>query len=534
VNASHGRTATLAAMVTAAGIVQLPTAAIVVAIPTIHADLDASLAELTWTVTAFYIPFAAFLIAAGRIADIFGRKRMLFTGAGLFAAGSALAAAAPDAQVLIAGVAVSGVGGALLMPSSMSLLTNVFTGARRGFAIGMWGAATELVSGIGVLVGGVLTGALSWRWIFVVNIAFALLIVVLAWRNTPESRDPNAPRRVDVPGVILTASGLTMITLALIQGATWGWGSPAIILLLIGGLAAFAFFAVVERRTENPLIDFDFFKRRNFTGATTTIFVIDFSFGALLFFLPAYFQEVLGYTPTETGALLLPLTGTMVVASPLGGRFASRTGPRPPIVIGLTMMFAAISWISTLDLSTTYADLWAPTAIMGFGIGLALTPMNLAAMNAVSRHHAGAASGILVTLSGLGATLGVAVTGAIFSQLQEERTVELVGDAGVTVSDAQAQELEGVLAGTAGAQHELDKLAGADVSQVEHAVREAFVSALGTSLRISAALVALGILLAVVLLRRSEPADAAPVAELTPSVTPRPAPLEAADEAAVA
>jgi EmrB/QacA subfamily drug resistance transporter len=382
VNDSHGRTATLVAMVSAAGIVQLPTAAIVVAIPTIHAELDASLAELTWTVTAFYIPFAAFLIAAGRIADIFGRKRMLFTGAGLFAGGSALAAAAPDAQVLIAGVALSGIGGALLMPASMSLLTNVFTGARRGFAIGMWGAATELVSGIGVLIGGVLTGELSWRWIFAVNIAFAVLIVLLAWRGTPESRDPTAPRRVDIPGVVLTASGLTAITLALIQGATWGWGSPAVVLLLAGGLAAFALFGVVERRTDNPLIDFDFFKRRNFTGATTTIFVIDFSFGALLFFLPAYFQDVLDYTPTETGVLLLPLTGLMVVASPLGGRVAARTGPRPPIVIGLTLMFAAILWISTLDLSTTYADLWAPTAIMGFGIGLALTPMNLAAMNA--------------------------------------------------------------------------------------------------------------------------------------------------------
>ena len=150
----------------------------------------------------------------------------------------------------------------------------------------------------------------------------------------------------------------------------------------------------------------------------------------MLFFLPSYFQEILGYTPTETGVLLLPLTGLMVVGSPLGGRIAARVGPRPPIVIGLTMMLIAIFWISTLDLSTTYSDLWAPTAIMGFGIGFSLTPMNLAAMNAVSRDHAGAASGILVTLSGLGATLGVAVTGAIFAELQTQKTVEFVGQSG--------------------------------------------------------------------------------------------------------
>lgn len=468
---SRARTQTLVAMVAAAGIVQLPTAAIVVALPTIHAEFNTSLAELQWTVTAFYIPFAALLIAAGRLADVFGRRRMLFLGATLFAVGSAIAGAAPDAQLLILGIALSGIGGALLMPSSMSLLTNVFTGARRGFAIGMWGAATELVSGIGVLLGGILTGQLSWRWIFAVNIAFSILIVFLAWRGTPESRDPTAPRRVDIPGALLTATGLTAITLALIQGAAWGWGSPAIIALLIGGVGMFVVFAIVERRTENPLIDFDFFKHRNFTGATTTIFVIDFSFGALLFFLPAYFQDILGYMPTETGVLLLPLTGLMVLASPLGGRIAGRVGPRPPIVIGLTLMLVAICWISTLTLETGYSDLWAPTAIMGFGIGLSLTPMNLAAMNAVSRHHAGAASGILVTLSGLGATLGVAVTGAIFGELQTQRTVDFVGDSGVTIGRDQAQELEGVLAGTPGAKHALDQLSGSDTSGVEHAVR---------------------------------------------------------------
>jgi EmrB/QacA subfamily drug resistance transporter len=514
-------------MVCAAGIVQLPTAAIVVALPTIHAEFDTSLTELAWCVTAFYIPFAALLIAAGRLADVYGRRRMLFLGATLFAAGSAIAAAAPDAQLLILGIALSGIGGALLMPSSMSLLTNVFTGAKRGFAIGMWGAATELVSGAGVLLGGILTGQLSWRWIFVVNIAFSILIVTLAWRGTPESRDPTAPRRVDIPGALLTATGLTAITLALIQGAAWGWDSAAIITLLVGGVVIFVAFGIVERRTENPLVNFDFFKRRNFTGATTTIFVIDFSFGAMLFFLPAYFQEILGYTPTETGALLLPLTGLMVVASPLGGKFAARVGPRPPIVIGLTLLLISIFWISTLSLETDYADLWVPTAIMGFGIGFSLTAMNLAAMNAVSRDHAGAASGILVTLSGLGATLGVAVTGAIFAELQTQRTVDLVGDSGVTIGRDQAQELEGVLAGTPGAQHTLDKLAGSDTGGVEHAVREAFVSALGTSLKISAALVLIGILLAIALLRKSEPADAEAIDELAPSVTPRPAPRAA-------
>ena len=519
-----GRWQTLTATVAAAGIVQLPTAAIVVALPTIHEEFDTSINELQWAVTAFYIPFSAFLIMAGQLADVFGRKKVLLGGCALFAGGSAVAIVAPGTWVLIAGIALSGVGGALLMPSSMALLTDVFTGDSRGFAVGMWGAATELVSGIGVLIGGILTGALSWRWIFGVDLVVAVAIAILAARWTPESSNPRAVRRVDAGGAVLSVTSLTALTLALIQGSTWGWGSAAIIVLLVVSLVLAIAFIVVERRTPNPMVDFSFFRARNFTGAITTVFVIDFSFGALLFFLPLYFQEVLDYSAIETGVLLLPLTGLMVIASPLGGRIAVRTGPRPPIVVGLVLMAGSVLWISGMSLTTTYADLWLPTAIMGFGIGLALTPMNLAAMNSVSHDHAGSAAALLVTLSGLGATLGVAVTGAIFTSLQTNRTIDLVGEAGVTITGEQAEKLDGILAGTSGATSTLDKLAGADVQAVTDAVREAFISALGTSLKLSAALIAVGAVLAVVLFRRSTPEDAAASDHPVSAMTPRPAP----------
>ncbi len=518
------RAQTLTATVAAAGIVQLPTAAIVMALPTIHRELGTSIAELQWTVTAFMIPFSALLIAAGRIADIFGRRRVLLLGCALFALGSLLAAISPGVGVLIGGIALAGVGGALLMPSSMAMLTDAFTGSRRGFAIGLWGAATELVSGVGVLVGGVLTGELDWRWIFVVCIAFAALIAVLAVRGARESRDPTVPREVDVAGVALLGGALVTLTLALIQGSSWGWGSAAVVALLAAAALLFAAFVVVERRSAHPLVDFSFFRRRNFLGSTIVIFVLDFSFGALLFFLPLYFQEILGDSPTKVGVLLLPLTGLMVVGSPLGGRIAARVGPRPPIVVGLALMAVAVYLISTLDLDTGYAQLWAPSAMMGLGVGLALTPMNLAAMNAISRDHAGAASGLLVTLSGLGATLGVAVTGAIFNELLVERTASLAGERGVAVSRAQAQELDGLLAGASGAERTLDAIAGGHGAEVMEAVREAFVSALGSALKLSATLVLIGLVLAVVLLRRTSPADAAPVEPVVGAPTPRPAP----------
>lgn len=519
-----GRTRTLVATVSAAGIVQLPTAAIVVALPTIHAEFGTSIAELQWTVTAFMIPFSALLITAGRLADIFGRVRILLLGTLLFAAGSVLAAVSPDVVALIVGIALAGTGGALLMPSSMSILTNVFTGSRRGFAIGLWGAATELISGVGVLVGGVLTGVLDWRFIFVVCVAFAVLIAVLAIQASPESHDPTVPRAVDVAGVLLSAGALTSLTLALIQGAAWGWGSPVIVGLLAAAVVLAVGFAVVERRSSHPVVDFSFFRHRNYLGSTIVVFVLDFSFGALLFFLPLYFQEILDYSPTEVGVLLLPLTGLMVVGSPLGGRIATRTGPRPPIVAGLALMAGAVFWISTLTLDTTYAQLVVPTAMMGFGVGIALTPMNLAAMNAISRDHAGAASGLLVTLSGLGATLGVAVTGAIFNELLAQRTVTLSADAGVTITRAQADQADGVLSGTASAQQTLTQIAGDKASDLEHAVREAFVSSLGTALKLSAILVLIGLVLAVILLRRTTTADAQATAPVLAGPSPRPAP----------
>jgi EmrB/QacA subfamily drug resistance transporter len=493
--------ATLVATVAAAGIVQLPTAAIVVALTAIHREFGTSIAELQWTVTAFMIPFSSLLIAAGRIADALGRRRMLLTGTGLFAAGSALAALSPGIELLIAGIALAGCGGALMMPSSMAVLTDLFTGARRGTAIGLWGAATELVSGIGVLVGGVLTGELDWRWIFVVCIAFAALIAALALRGVRESRDPTADRDVDAPGAVLSALTLTALTLALIQGTSWGWGSPAVVGLLVGAVVGAVAFVVRERHARNPLFNASFFRARNFAGATIVIFVLDFSFGALLFFLPLYFQEILDYSPTATGLLLLPLTGLMVVGSPLGGRIAARTGPRPPIVAGLASMCVAVLWISTLSSDTTYAQLWLPSALMGFGVGVALTPMNLAAMNAVSKDHAGAASGLLVTLSGLGATLGVAVTGAIFNGLMAGDTVEAAAESGVRLTDPQAQQLDGLLAGTPGAQRMLTQLAGEHAPAVRRGVSDAFVDALSTSLKLSAALIAIGLVLTLVLMR---------------------------------
>src|SRR3954454_4822397 len=501
--APASRPLTLWATVAAAGIVQLPTSAIVVALPVIHGQFNASMAELQWTFVAFYIPFTAILIACGRLADIFGRRRMLLLGTVLFAGGSVVAALAGGTEVLIAGIAITGAGGAMMMPSSLAMLTNLFTGQSRGLAIGLWGAATEVVSGVGILIGGVLTDQLSWRWIFWVDVIVAAVIAVMALRGTRESTDPTAPRSVDVAGVGLIAGALTCLTLALNEGSGWGWGAPQTVGLFAATVAFFAAFAVIERRARFPLMDFSFFRRRNFTGSTIVVFVLDFAFGAAYFFLPLYFEEILGYSAISAGLLLLAMTAVMGVASPLGGRTAARVGPLPPIVTGLALMAIGVYWISGVSLSTDYAELWVPTGMLGFGVGFALTPMNLAAMNAISRDHAGAASGILVTLSGLGATLGVAVTGAIFQELQTQRTVTFAAEKGAHVTTDQAQQLDGLLAGASDATKTLHQIAASHAAAVRDATREAVVSALGSGLKLSAAIVLGGLILSLLLMRRT-------------------------------
>lgn len=498
---------TLLATVTAAGVAQLPTAAIVVALPAIHNEFGTSLETLQWTVTAFLIPYAALMIAAGRAADCFGRRLVLVLGTAVFTIGSAVSAAAPDGPILIAGITIAGAGAAAMIPSSMSVITDVFRDSRRALAIGLWGGATEFVSGVGILMGGALTSGLGWRSIFIACAVIAVGIAYFALTATPESRDPAAPSRIDYLGAAVSAFFLAVLSLALIQGPSWGYTAMSTLTLFLLSAVSIGVFIAVELRAEYPIIEFGLLRRRNFAGSMVVIFALDFSLGALLFFLPLYFQEVESYSAIKTGLVLLPLTGLMVLGSPLGGRIAAAVGPRPPIVVGLALMAYGVVVLSRITVDTSLSQLWLPTSLIGFGTGLALTPMNLAAMNAVSRDKAGAAAGLLVTLSGLGATLGVAVTGSMFNELQARQTAADLHERGLPATESQARDLAGLLADTPAASAVIDKSLGLSAPEATTIVKEAFVSALASSMLISAGLIVVSIALTIGLMRREEPAD---------------------------
>ena len=301
-----------------------------------------------------------------------------------------------------------------MMPGTLSIITNTFPPEERGKAIGTWAGVSAIALALGPLLGGWLTEDVSWRAIFFINIPVAAVAVVVTLFATHESRDETATRKVDFPGIAALTVGLTALVLALVEGNAWGWGSAAIIALLAARRASsLAAFALIERRSRAPIVDFEFFRSRSFVGANVVAFAISFGMFAVFFFLALYMQNILGYSPLETGVRFLPSTLVIMVAGPLSGRLADRVGPRTPLVIGLSLVTISLAWQSRIEVDTSFGFLVVPFILLGLGMGFTMSPMSTAAMNAVDRTKAGVASGTLSMTRMVGGTFGVAALGAL-------------------------------------------------------------------------------------------------------------------------
>jgi len=405
---------TLGAMCFALFMIMLDNTVVNVALPSIQRELGTSISELEWTVNGYTLTFAVLLATGGRLGDIFGRRLMFMAGVVIFAITSATAGLAPNAELLVASRAVQGVGAALMMPATLSIVTHAFPAHERGKAIGTWAGVSALALTIGPVVGGFLTEYVSWRAIFFINLPVAAVAIVACLFAVRESRDETVDRRVDYPGVVTLTAGLTAIVLALIEGNAWGWGSPAVVTLLGGGALLLAAFVWIENRSPAPMVEFDLFKTRAFIGATSVAFIITFAMLGSFFFMAIYLQDVLGYGALEAGIRFLPTTVVIAIIAPLAGRLSDRVGPGVPMAAGLGILSGSMYLFSLIDVSTTYGYLVLPFTLMGVGIALVMSPMSAAAMNAVSVQKAGVASGILQMARMVGGTVGVAATGAIF------------------------------------------------------------------------------------------------------------------------
>jgi EmrB/QacA subfamily drug resistance transporter len=405
---------TLGAMCFALFMIMLDNTVVNVALPSIQRDLDATLSALEWTVNGYTLSFAVLLATGGRLGDIFGRRLTFLIGVVVFAASSATAGLAPDTTSLVASRVVQGVGAALMMPATLSIVTDAFPAEERGKAMGTWAGVSALALAVGPVLGGFLTEHVSWRAIFYLNIPVAVGAVAAALFAVRESRDTTVGRQVDYPGVAILTASLTALVLALVEGNAWGWGSTEIVGLLIGAGIGLVAFVAVELRVSAPMVEFRFFSHRNFLGAVVVALIVSFAMLGVFFFLALYMQNILGYSALEAGVRFLPSTLMIVLVAPLAGRAADRIGSRWLIVAGLVIVAASLHTFSGIAVDSSYGELLPGFMLLGIGIALTMSPMTSAAMNAVAVEKAGIASGVLSMFRMVGGSLGVAVTGAIF------------------------------------------------------------------------------------------------------------------------
>jgi len=393
--------------------VMLDNTVVNVALPSIQRELEATLSGLALVLDAYILVFASLLLTAGSLGDRFGRRRVFRAGLVVFTASSALCGLAPSLPALVGGRVLQAVGAAALLPSSLAILTAAFPDPReRVQAIGLWSGVSAMALAAGPVIGGLLTDALGWRWVFYVNLPVGVAAFVVAGRVVTESRNP-AASRLDLPGLLLGSLGLGAVTLGLIESNQRGWGSPLIVGLLALGAALLAAFVAVEARRPQPMLSLRFFRDRAFSTANLVVLLAGFALLGFVFFNTLYFQAVQGWSPLQAGLRSLPNTLAVVVTAPLAGRLASRYGYRVPVGAGLLLAAAALWALTGIEGGTPYAQLWWKLAMLGAGLGLSISPATAAGVAAMPGTQAGVASAVITTSRQVGGALGVAVLGAV-------------------------------------------------------------------------------------------------------------------------
>jgi EmrB/QacA subfamily drug resistance transporter len=392
-----------------------------VALPTLSRDLGADTAQLQWIVDAYTLVMSGLLLSAGSLSDRYGRRGWLSSGLALFAITSAVAAQVSSADALIAARAAMGVGAAVIFPTTLGLITNIFTDPiPRAKAIGVWAAMVGVGVAVGPITGGWLLEHFSWGSIFLVNVPIAVLAIIGGILFVPTSRDPAAPR-VDVPGLILSAVGVTALVYTVIEAPTWGWTSTRATTGFILTAIVLAGFALWERRSTHPMLDVSVFFNRRFSGGSLAVTAGFLTLFGFIFVITQYFQFIKNYGAFETGVRLLPVAISIALASVLGPRMVERVGTSAVVAAGLAVFAAGLAWASTVDAATAYSEIAMQMVLLGSGLGLTVAPATEAIMGSLSADKAGVGSAVNDTTRELGGTLGVAIVGSIFASVYSGR-----------------------------------------------------------------------------------------------------------------
>jgi EmrB/QacA subfamily drug resistance transporter len=383
-----------------------------VALPSIRTGLDFSQQDLQWVVNAYTVTFAGFLLLGGRAADLLGRRRVFISGLMLFSLASLVGGVAESQGMLIAARAAQGLGGAVVSPASLAILTTTFReGAERNRALGAWGAMGGAGGAAGVLLGGVLTDLLSWRWILFINVPIGIGAAVLSLRYVAEGRNPERARNFDLAGAITATLGLMALVWAVVRTDVNGWGSAQTLGVMALGLGLIALFLAIEgRAASDPLMPLRIFSSRMLTGANVVVFLLGAAVFAMWFFVSLYLQQVLGYSPLEAGLAFLPMTLAIVIGSTLASRAVARVGVKPLLAAGMLAQAVGLLLFTTISANGNYlGDVAIPSLIVAAGIGLAFVPVTIAAVAGVEPGEAGLASGLVNTSRLMGGALGLAL-----------------------------------------------------------------------------------------------------------------------------
>jgi len=472
-------------------IVNIDNTVLNVVLPTLVRDLNATSTQLQWIVDAYVIVFAGLLLVAGSIADRVGRKRTFLAGLVLFAAGSTWAAFSGSVGMLIAARASMGVGGALIMPSTLAIITTMFADrGERQRAIGFWAGTSGLGVALGPIIGGALLAHFWWGSVFLINVPIAALGLALAIPLVPDSKNSTAARP-DITGAILSVAGLGLLLWSIIEAPVRGWSSGLVILAGVGGLAVLGGFAAWERTTSHPMLNLQFFRRRAFSAAIASVGLATLGLFGALFVLTQFLQFDLGYTPLQAGLRVLPAAGAIAVMAPLSALLQRLIGTKFVTAAGLIIIGVGLWQISMATTSSTYLDTVAGMIMLGVGAGLAIPATTASVMGSVPTEHTGIGSATNGAFLQVGGALGVAIIGSLLSTRYSGRMT-----AALAPYHVPAVAMHTILGSVGGALDVAARVGGVLGVELSHAARAAFVSGMDLGLGVAAAVAVAGGLVA--------------------------------------
>ena len=471
-----------------------------VAIPTIINDLRATNSQLQWIVDSYTLVFAGLLLTAGALGDKFGRRGALQLGFAIFGIGSILAAMSGTADQLVGTRALMGIGGAFIMPATLSIITNLFPPHERGRAIGVWAGVAGLGAALGPLTGGFLVEHFYWGSVFLVNVPIVVIGLVAGFVLIPNSKDPSAPK-LDPIGAVLSIAALTALLFAIIEAPAEGWGDPTILATLATGVVLLVSFVFWERHTDHPMLDVTFFANPRFSAASGSITVVFFAMFGSIFLLTQYFQFVLAYTPLQTGVRMLPFALTMMVVAPTSSRVVERIGTKVTVTAGMSLVTVGLLSMAMLQVDSSYVQVAVRLMVMAAGMGLTMAPATESVMGSLPLGKAGVGSAVNDTTRQVGGALGVAIIGSVLASVYGGR----VGDF-LTGVGAPEAAIEGAASSLGGAEIVAGQAPAAQGAELMRVANQAFVDAMHVGVIVAASATAVGAVMAFIFL----PAQARP------------------------